>query len=274
MGSALKSLNSMGANSKALDELAGQADKLGYFSGAGQMSLADLTAFARTILDDLSASAVLATLGVIIQPQCRLVFESSTSIVLQRYNGKYIIVNGNIESIPSAGVTLSNSGLSALTTYYIYVYMSSGTMTLEASTTSYTADSTTGIKIKSGSAAKTLVGMIRTNASSQFVDSGQYRFVLSYYNRRSINNACTADVSSGGTYATWWVEVDSNDRIYFLTWADEVVFIAGCGFQTSAGSDSPYIAIAVDGGSSPSSPINITYAATEHSSILLVIFVL
>jgi hypothetical protein len=79
--------------------------------------------------------------------------------------------------------------------------------------------------------------MCRTNAASQFADSGANRLVLSWLNRRnkaSVNNDLSANFP---TTSTTYVEVNSTLRTNFLVWAgDEVDWkIAGSVAQQTGG---------------------------------------
>lgn len=114
------------------------------------------------------AIAVLAQNAVNQLGQCRLVRDSATQLKLNPHNGNLVFINGVGEQVPSAGVTVTNGGLSANTNYYVYVYMATGVMTLEFSATVPVADTTYGHRIKTGDATRSYVGNVRTDGSSQF----------------------------------------------------------------------------------------------------------
>jgi len=61
---ALSAFQPTSASLKALQALAPAADQLGYFTGANAAALTPLTAFMRTLLDDVDAAAALATLDI------------------------------------------------------------------------------------------------------------------------------------------------------------------------------------------------------------------
>ena len=169
---------------------------------------------------------VILSSGSPIATACRLAL-SGGNLVLSRYNGTSINIDGTNQSIPGAGVSLSASGVSASTFYYIYVYMNSGTMTLEYSTTTYTINSTTGVPQKNGDSTRTLVGAAYTTAGSAWADADGTRYVLSYFNRRRRSSTTTfsANVSSQAGAPTI-VEVDSSIRNGFISWSDEIVDIS------------------------------------------------
>ena len=90
------------------------------------------------VLTTTGAEKTSSTVGNAPSPmgQCKFGYTSTSVCTLSRFNGKFLFINGVHETIPSAGVTIANSGLTSNdTTYYVYAYMSSGTMTLESSAT-------------------------------------------------------------------------------------------------------------------------------------------
>lgn len=165
-----------------------------------------------------------------------LAYSSATALTFTPYNGNQIKINGNLYYIPSGGISgLANtsifingsggSNLASSTLYYVYCFVNSGTLTADYSTTAYAVSAQSGnegVYIKSGDNTRTLIGLIRTNGSSQFVDSVTQRFVRTWFNRKPIR---TSNRFSAGrtTSSTSYVELNSEIRNEFLSWSDETV---------------------------------------------------
>lgn len=158
--------------------------------------------------------------------QCRLV-KSGANIVLTRFNGQSLWINGTNESVPVGGVTLPPTGLTPTVTYFIYAYMNAGTMTLEASTTAHGTDSY-GVEVKIGDGSRTLVGMVRPAAGPVFVDTSIQRFVISWFNKRTLSLVFPLSATMSTSSATY-VEVNPSYRLELLTWAGENVNVGSSG---------------------------------------------
>lgn len=183
-------------------------------------------------------------LGINPQFPVRLAKDGS-NLKLSRHNGRYLFINGAYYIVPSAGVTLAPPATD-LQVYFIYAYMNSGTMTLEAvlTSTAYATDSTYGHPIKTGAATRTLVGMART-VSSAWVDSATQRFVRSYWNDPGIvaKNAYAANRSTtSATYA----EFTSAERIEFLSWSGEMVHLTAAGAADNSSASANAITFGID----------------------------
>ena len=163
----------------------------------------------------------------------RLVRTSATVLTFERFKGSrhpQIDGSGNLYylAIPSGGATLGTGGLSASTVYYVYGYDSAGVLTLEASATGYTKHAS-GLRHKTGDATRTLIGLIRTDGSAQFVNSDTQRFARSWFNGPS--KALFRDFNSGSgisTASATAVELSSSNRLEFLVWAGERVTATAC----------------------------------------------
>ncbi|WP_454703464.1 hypothetical protein [Achromobacter pestifer] len=156
--------------------------------------------------------------------QCRLAVASATSLVLSPYGGRTLAINGALQLIPSAGVSITNASLAASRLYYVYAFMNGSNMTLELSTTGHSAHDS-GVEIKTGDVTRSLVGMVYTSATSQFVDSAADRLCLNWFNRRSISAGQV--LNSYTTFTNTAInELNGTLRARFLAWKDEAVF--GC----------------------------------------------
>ena len=150
--------------------------------------------------------------------------KSGADLLLIPLNGNALPIDGTNETVPSAGVTLSAVGLAIDTDHLIYAFMSAGVMTLEASTTGHAVDAATGVEIKTGDSTRTLVGMARPITGPAWVDTPAQRFVLSWFNRRTVV-ARVNDTTARTTTSTTLVEISTTYRAEFLTWADEMPLV-------------------------------------------------
>lgn len=170
--------------------------------------------------------------------QCRLSVASATSLVLKPYNGNSVIVNGVPLQLPSAGVSIANTGLAASTVYYVYLAGTTTSPSLVLSTTGHVTASN-GVEVMNTDATKTLVGMVWANASGQFSPSaaGNRLLCRSWFNRSgTFDNITTASFNITNTSIA---EISSTMRINFLCWADEAtqVFTDGLIQNNTAGSN-------------------------------------
>ena len=163
-------------------------------------------------------------------PQCRFVYVSPTKCRLIPCNGSRIMINGSIETVPGAGVEITNAGFSGNYLHYIYAWMDGGTMKLERSNTAFamdTAGNNAGIMIKKGDSTRTLVGMVYTTSGQEFVDTAQRRLVASYYNRRQ---RVAKHTESGAVKTRSRTLTEVGSRVEWLSWDEDIpIFHANVG---------------------------------------------
>lgn len=168
--------------------------------------------------------------------QCYLAYVSSTQLKLSPKNGNSLKIAGASYGIPAVGVTLANTALVAATLYYIYAYMSSGTMTLEASTTAYTVDTTAGnigVEVKTGDNTRTHVGMAYMGAGSPGIFQAGL-LVMSRFNKVMKEGKTTFTTNRTTTSATY-AELNSEIRNSFIIYSgDPMEFTtSGTGYNSS-----------------------------------------
>jgi len=212
-----------------------------------------------------SARRGLVKTGQLAHGQCRLTYVSATSLKLVPCDGNNIMVAGQQLQIPAAGISVANTSvrvngvanqnLANDAEYYVAIG-TNGVLEFWTKATGRSTDTTAGnvgVEIITGHADKTLVGMIKTSVSGQFLNATNLRWVISWFNRRNISavgpsTAGATTTSNGGVFA----ELLGGARTYFLTWADEVVAmrVSGQAHNSVAGNSSA-AAIGLDGSVAP-----------------------
>jgi len=168
----------------------------------------------------------------------QLKYVTATQISFVPLNGNQIKINGALNVIPSGGVAgcantnvfvngAAGSNLAAATLYYVYAFTNAGTVTCDFSSTGHVTSSAAGnagTEIKSGDDTRSLIGMVRTNASSQFADSLTQRFVASWFNRRP--RALYKVLGTYSTSSSNFVEYGGGaERVEFINWGGSGTFL-------------------------------------------------
>jgi len=197
---------------------------------------------------------------------CCKLRKEGTALILRRHNGNTITINGVMQTIPAAGVSLTPAGLTD-GVYFVYAYMNAAVMTLEFSATGHSQDPTTGIEIKTGDTTRTLVGMAGVY-SNVLYDSLTQRLVRSWFNDTGVTawgyNAAIFNSTSTGYVAVTGLFAQT------LMWAGEdmVAAVTGQCNNTTAG-QVEYHSIAINGSAQIGSCIIHTPAANYWSAFAL-----
>jgi len=192
-----------------------------------------------------------------------LKYVSATALSFLPFKGNQTVINGSAYTIPATGngiAGLANTGvyvngvaaqnLAANTTYYVYEFNNAGTVTADFSTTNHAtsiAAGNSGTEIKSGDETRSLIGQIRTNASSQFVDGVSQRFVRSWFNDGGVSVFAnfSATRSTSNVYPTW-AELHAEIRNEVLLWAGEKLFVVCSGTYQNNVASTNYTALGID----------------------------
>jgi hypothetical protein len=214
----------------------------------------------------------------------QLTRSSATQLAYAPLNGGWIKLNGVFRQLSSSLPGLANTSvrvdgsagqnLAVSTTYYVFITDVSGTLTAEFRTAaSYshapstnTANLGTEVLTTSGveNQAFSLIGMIRTNASAQFVDTAAVRLVRSWFNDpgksmvgAQINGATSASTDPanpgnlGGT-------------ISFLTWAGETIALNFVGYMDNANSSQTNVTLVyLDGVGTNGASASVTFGSGQ-----------
>jgi hypothetical protein len=105
------------SNLSAIAGLTSAADKLAYFTGSGTAAVADLTSFARTLLDDADASTARSTLGLAIGSNVQAYnAQLAAFAALDDSDGNIVVGNGSTFVVESGATARTSLGLGSMAT--------------------------------------------------------------------------------------------------------------------------------------------------------------
>jgi hypothetical protein len=221
-------------------------------------------------------------------PHCgRFKWAAATQVGFYPYQGDLVKINGTIYNIPGGGVVANNTGayvnrvanqnLAANTTYFVYIFWTGSALALNFDSTGHGTSGTAGnvgveVLSISGGDSYSLVGMVYTNASAEFVDSGSFRGVLSWFNRKSVTIGSGIPNTSTGSANAVYANLMGSTTIILLNWADEVVSFA-YDFQATTGTTNCTGSVAVSYDSTSTNIMQNQYvyinSATQFGSITI-----
>lgn len=199
--------------------------------------------------------------------QGRLRSNTSTSALLVPYNGRYVEVAEVLVDIGS-NITINNSdnridstgadagaAMTTSTLYYIYISNHKATYapsSLRASTVAPTLWNGSYYLGTTGNAVNwRFVGWIRTDGSSQFVDSDSSRHIVSYYNRRKARLFICPAYSNGNTVTTHttnstsWANANAGTghQVSYISNGEDAVSFKLSARMLNSGANATYIGI-------------------------------
>ena len=143
--------------------------------------------------------------------------------------------------------------------------MLSSVMTLEYSTTAYAAQTGTGVKIKSGDATRTLVGIAYATAGPVWVDSAAQRYTRCWFNDPGI--ALTSSFSTDRALtSTSYAEVNSEIRIEWINWTGETVQLISSGALANDANAVTFTSIGIDDATAEDIAAKTNVGANVYSS--------
>jgi len=184
----------------ALAGLTSAADKLPYFTGSGTASVADLTTFGRSLIDDADAATARTTLGLVIGTNVQAYDADLAAIAaLTPTDNNFIVGNGTAFVAESGATARTSLGLGTIATQ-------------DSSNVSVTGGSITGITdlaiADGGTGASTATAAINNLLPAQTTASGKYLKSDGTNTSWDDLNISTADITgtlpiaNGGTGAT------------------------------------------------------------------------